>query len=172
MAKIFTKTGDQGETSRLDGIRAPKNDPLIEVYGTIDECNSILGIVRGFNTDPKLEQTLKQLQNMLLLPLPKFENSNVQSLETLIEKLEEKLPMLENFNLPAGGTLSAHLHFARTTARKVERSLATLRETEAVNPAASAWFNRLSDALFVLARVAAHQTGNGDETATLPAKTP
>jgi len=168
MAKIFTKTGDQGETCRLDGTRAPKNDPLVEIYGTIDECNSTLGIARGFNADTELDATLKQLQNMMLVPLPKIGNADVQTLENLIEKLEAELPVLGNFILPAGGTVSAHLHLARTAARKVERRLATLRETEAVNPAASAWLNRLSDALFVLARTAAHQAGNGDEAAARP----
>jgi cob(I)alamin adenosyltransferase len=162
MTKISTKTGDQGETCRIDGTRAPKNDPLVELYGTIDECNSILGIARGFNTDTELDATLRQLQNLLLLPLPRIGNADVQALEGLIEKLEAELPALGTFILPAGGTVSAHLHLARTAARKVERRLATLRETEAVNPAASAWFNRLSDALFVLARTAAHQTGDGD----------
>ena len=165
MAKIFTKTGDQGETCRLDGKRAPKNDPLVELYGTLDECNSILGIARSFNTDAQLDLPLKQLQNLLLVPLPKLGTADVQTLEKLIDQREAQLPKLGNFILPAGGTVSAHLHLARTTARKAERRLATLRETEEVNPVASAWLNRLSDALFVLARTAAHQAGNGDETA-------
>ncbi len=168
MSKIFTKTGDQGETCRIDGTRAPKNDPLVELYGTIDECNSILGIARGFNTDSTLDATLRQLQNMLLVPLPKIGSADVRALEELIEKLEEKLPALGNFILPAGGTVSAHLHLARTTARKVERRLAALRETKAVNPAAFAWFNRLSDTLFVLARTAARRNGGSDEAWEAP----
>ncbi len=167
MSKIFTKIGDHGETCRIDGTRAPKNDPLVELYGTIDECNSILGIARGFNTNAPLDALLRQLQNRLLVPLPKIGNADVQALEEQIEKLEAQLPPLKNFILPAGGTVSAHLHLARTAARKAERRLATLRETETVNPAASAWFNRLSDTLFVLARTAAHQNGNGDEIGEL-----
>ncbi len=163
MARIFTKTGDQGETGRFDGTRVPKNDPLIEVNGTIDECNSILGIARGFNADDSLDSILMKLQNMLLVPLPKIESDDVQGLEILIDELDAVLPPLKNFILPAGGMVSAQLHLARTAARKVERRLATLRETEAVNPAALAYFNRLSDTLFVLARHAARRNGESDE---------
>ncbi|MCF7864818.1 MAG: cob(I)yrinic acid a,c-diamide adenosyltransferase [Kiritimatiellales bacterium] len=175
MVKIFTKTGDKGETGRFDGTRVPKNDPLIEVNGAIDECNSIIGIARSFNGDARLDGILKQFQTLLIVSgsevtnvnrddrLPFITEENIQALEDLIDELEAEIPPLRNFILPAGGTVSAHLHLARTASRKVERRLVTLQETVEINPTLLAYFNRLSDTLFVLARHAAHQDGGSDE---------
>ncbi len=160
MGRIYTKTGDQGETGRLDGTRIPKNDPQIEVDGAIDECNSVLGIVRSFNGDERLDGILEQFQKTLLVAgadpaNPAISDADIRALEDLIDELEAKLPPLKNFILPAGGKVSSHLHLARTAARKVERRLVTLRETMEVNKTLLAYFNRLSDTLFVLARHAA-----------------
>ena len=175
MVKIFTKTGDKGETGRFDGTRVPKNDPLIEVNGAIDECNSIIGIARSFNTDARLDGILKQFQTLLIVSgsevtnvnrddrLPFITEENIQALEDLIDGLEAEIPPLRNFILPAGGTVSAHLHLARTASRKVERRLVTLQETVEVNKTLLAYFNRLSDTLFVLARHAAQKNGGSDE---------
>ncbi len=175
MPKIFTKTGDKGETGRLDGTRVPKNDPVIEVNGTIDECNSLIGVARSFVNDEPLDAILKDFQSQLIVAgaevtnagsstrVPIITEADIQSLEELIDELEKGLPKLTNFILPAGGKASAHLHLARTASRKVERRLVALRKTIEVNPVLLAYFNRLSDTLFVLARHAAKLSGNGDE---------
>ena len=175
MTKIFTKTGDKGETGRYSGSRVPKNDPQIEVNGAIDECNSTLGVARSFNQDERLDSILKQFQSLLLVSgsevtnvenderLPFITEKNIEELEDLIDELEADLPPLTQFILPAGGKVSAHLHLARTASRKVERRLVTLRESTEINPTLLAYFNRLSDTFFVLARHAAHQDGGTDE---------
>ena len=176
MSKIFTKTGDKGETGRYSGSRVPKNDPQIEVNGAIDECNSILGVARSFNEDEQLDSILKQFQSLLLVSgtevtnveqderLPFITEKNIEELEDLIVELESDLPPLTQFILPAGGKVSAHLHLARTASRKVERRLVTLRESTEINPTLLAYFNRLSDTLFVLARYASKLDGVRDET--------
>jgi len=175
MPKIFTKTGDKGETGRFDGTRVPKNDPLIEVNGTIDECNTLIGAARSFNKDERLDGILKPFQSLLIVAgsevtnvandarLPVITESDIQALEDLIDALEAEMPPLKNFILPAGGKVSAHLHLARTASRKVERRLVTLQEAVEINKTLLAYFNRLSDTLFVLARYAAKLSGNPDE---------
>lgn len=180
MVKIFTKTGDKGETGRFDGTRVPKNDPLIEVNGTIDECNSLIGVARSFNDDPRLDGILKQFQSLLIVAgsevtnvghdtrLPVLCDTDIRAMEDLIDELETEIPPLKNFILPAGGRASAHLHLARTASRKVERRLVTLQQTVEINKTLLAYFNRLSDTLFVLARHAAHQNGGSDEVWTNP----
>ncbi|MDZ8117209.1 cob(I)yrinic acid a,c-diamide adenosyltransferase [Pontiella agarivorans] len=175
MPKIFTKTGDKGETGRFDGTRVPKNDPQMEVQGSIDECNSAIGLARAYITDKPLDSILKGFQSLLLVAgsevtnvsmdrrLPYISEDNITALETLIDKTEEELEPLTHFILPAGGKAAAHLHIARAASRKVERRLVTLRETTDVNPTLLAYFNRLSDTLFVLARYASKLDGIPDE---------
>jgi cob(I)alamin adenosyltransferase len=182
MPKIFTKTGDKGETGRFDGIRVPKNDPLIEANGTIDECNSLIGAARSFNVDERLDDILKGVQSLLIVAgseitnagsderLPFITTANIKAMEDLIDELEAGLSPLTNFILPAGGQVAAHLHMARTASRKVERRLVALRERMDVNPTLLAYFNRLSDMLFVLARHAAKLAGNEDEIWINPKK--
>jgi cob(I)alamin adenosyltransferase len=182
MPKIFTKTGDKGETGRFDGTRVPKNDPLIEVNGTIDECNSLIGLARSYIDDAQLDEVLKAFQSQLIVAgsevtnvkhdarLPVITEQDITAMETLIDGIEEKLEPLRNFILPAGGRASAHLHLARTASRKVERRLVALSETVRVNPVLLAYFNRLSDTLFVLARHAARLAGHADEIWTNPKK--
>ena len=180
MPKIFTKTGDKGETGRFDGTRVPKNDPQMEVQGSIDECNSALGLARAYIEDEQLDSILKNFQSLLLVAgsevtnvshderLPFITDGNITALEDLIDDVEEELEPLTNFILPAGGKASAHLHVARAASRKVERRLVDLREISDVNPVLLAYFNRLSDTLFVLARYAAKLSGSGDEIWTNP----
>ena len=180
MPKIFTKTGDKGETGRFDGTRVPKNDPQMEVQGSIDECNSAIGLARAYIEDAALKSILKNFQSLLLVAgsdvtnvgqderLPFITDGNITALEALIDDVEEELEPLTNFILPAGGKASAHLHVARAASRKVERRLVTLRESTEVNTTLLAYFNRLSDTLFVLARYAAKLSGNGDEIWTNP----
>jgi cob(I)alamin adenosyltransferase len=175
MARIFTKTGDKGETGCCDGTRVPKNDPLIEVNGAIDECNSLIGVARSFNTDRELDATLREFQSRLMTAgsevtntgrngrPPRIAQEHIQAMEKKIDQLEEELPRLTRFILPAGGKVSAHLHLARTASRKVERRLVALQQTADINAVLLVYFNRLSDILFVLARHAAKRTGKGDE---------
>ena len=182
MAKIFTKTGDKGETGRFDGTRVPKNDPQMEVQGAIDECNSAIGLARAYIDDEQLGNILRNFQSLLLVAgsevtnvnknerLPFIAEGNITQLEELIDDVEEELEPLTNFILPAGGKASAHLHMARTASRKVERRLVTMRETMDVNPVLLSYFNRLSDTLFVLARYASKLAGNGDEVWINPKK--
>jgi cob(I)alamin adenosyltransferase len=182
MPKIFTKTGDKGETGRFDGTRVPKNDPQMEVQGSIDECNSAIGLARAYIGDEQLDSILKNFQSLLLVAgsdvtnvshderLPFITDGNITALEELIDDVEEELEPLTNFILPAGGKASAHLHVARAASRKVERRLVALRETTEVNKTLLAYFNRLSDTLFVLARYAAKLAGLADEVWTNPKK--
>jgi len=182
MPKIFTKTGDKGETGRFDGTRVPKNDPQMEVQGAIDECNSAIGLARAYIDDNKLDGILKNFQSLLLVAgsevtninrddrLPYITKENITALENLIDDVEEELEPLTNFILPAGGKAAAHLHVARTASRKVERRLVTMRETVEVNALLLAYFNRLSDTLFVLARYASRLAGIKDEIWINPKK--
>lgn len=175
MLKIFTKTGDKGETGRFDGTRVPKNDPLIEVNGTIDECNSLIGLARSFVADQTLDDILKNFQSQLIVAgsevtnvkrderLPFITEEDIIAMENLIDEIDREIDPLRNFILPAGGKASAHLHLARTASRKVERRLVALSETVEVNKVLLAYFNRLSDTLFVLARYAAKLDGQPDE---------
>lgn len=175
MPKIFTKTGDKGETGRFDGSRVPKNDPQMEVQGSIDECNSALGLARAYIADEQLNSILKNFQSLLLVAgsevtniagderLPFITDGNIKALEELIDDVEEELTPLTNFILPAGGKAAGHLHIARAASRNVERRLVTLRGTADVNPVLLAYFNRLSDTLFVLARYASKLDGIADE---------
>ena len=175
MPKIFTKTGDKGETGRFDGTRVPKNDPQMEVQGSIDECNSAIGLARAYVEDEQLNSILKHYQSLLLVAgsevtnvsgderLPFITNENITRMEDLIDDVEAELTPLTNFILPAGGEAAARLHVARAASRKVERRLVTLRESVDVNPLLLAYFNRLSDTLFVLARYASKLAGVEDE---------
>jgi len=182
MPKVYTKTGDKGETGRYDGARMPKNDPLIEVNGAIDECNSLIGLARSHIDDERLDTVLKEFQSQLIVAgsevtnvgrderLPFIGDGEIRRMEELIDAVEEELEPLTHFILPAGGKASAHLHLARTASRKVERRLVTLRDAMEVNPILLAYFNRLSDTLFVLARHAARLSGQADEVWTNPRK--
>lgn len=175
MPKIFTKTGDKGETGRFDGTRVPKNDPQMEVQGSIDECNSAIGLARAYISDEQLNSILKNFQSLLLVAgsevtnvshdnrLPFITDGNITQMEELIDDVEEELEPLTNFILPAGGKAAGHLHIARAASRKVERRLVTLRDSSDVNPTLLAYFNRLSDTLFVLSRYASKLDGIPDE---------
>jgi len=158
MKKIYTRTGDHGETAQIQGGRVSKKEPIIAFYGILDESISWLGLVRAFNNDPALDIQLQQLQSKLfsagsaaLPPYPKdlFSDAETQLLEKQIDQIEKELPPLNDFILPGNHKLSAHIHLARTAVRNAERQLAALSQP---NPQLQAWMNRLSDFLFVLAR--------------------
>lgn len=178
LTKIYTRTGDKGTTALGSGERRLKSDLRVESYGTVDELNSVIGMAR-LHAAPDLDALLSRIQNDLFdlgadlstpetpEPLP-FErlaivSSQVDALEAAIDRLNADLQPLNSFVLPAGTPASAHLHLARTVARRAERLMVDLsrREGERVSDAALKYINRLSDLLFVAARHANDQ-GRGD----------
>ena len=175
LSKIYTKGGDQGQTSLVGGQRVPKNALRIECYGTVDELNAVVGLVRRANQDDpasdedraRVDHLLKRIQNELFnlgsllatLPAdlaptqPRVEARHVETLEHEIDALNEGLPPLRSFTLPGGGWTSSYLHLARTVCRRAERLLVTLvAEEPGTDPQAVKYLNRLSDFFFVLGR--------------------
>ena len=169
LSRIYTKSGDQGETGLGDGQRVRKDHPRVTAYGEVDELNSVIGVLI---LQPNLpgSDLLRVVQNDLFdvgadLCVPPRENEElgqslrvradqVEKLEKAIDRFNEKLEPLHSFVLPGGTPAAAHLHLARAVCRRAERQLAALMATETVNPHAFIYLNRLSDLLFVLARVA------------------
>ncbi len=167
ITKVYTRTGDDGTTGLGSGARVPKHAPRIEAYGTVDELSAVLGTVLASNPAPRTAQVLRRVQNELLhlgadlcvpvddprrRPGPCLETRHVLALEQLMDELHETLPALQNFILPGGTPAAAQLHVARTVCRRAERLLVALAAGEPVSPVNLAYLNRLSDALFVLAR--------------------
>lgn len=166
--KIYTKTGDNGETSLFGGKRVRKDALRIEAYGTVDELNSILGIVRALKPSKEIEKMLSSLQSDLFIlgadlatPLehkssyiPRIKKSSITKLEKTIDSIEKKLTPLKVFILPGGSLVAAHLHFARTVCRRAERKVVLLSHSEKLGGDVLVYLNRLSDLLFVLARYA------------------
>ena len=168
--KIYTKTGDAGTTALASGERRPKHDLRIEAYGTVDETNAVLGLVRLVTGDDyaDLDKVLSRIQNDLFdlgadLATPESEEppaytplritgAQVAALETAIDTLNADLEPLRSFVLPGGSAAAANLHLARTVARRAERLATALAAAEAVNAQAVVYLNRLSDFLFVAAR--------------------
>ena len=169
LTKIYTRGGDQGQTSLADGARVPKHDPRVETYGTVDEANAVIGIARlHAGRDRESDDMLARIQNDLFdlgadLATPedgrrgsgglRILSSQVDRLEQEIDAMNARLKPLESFILPGGSPLGAYLHLARTVVRRAERLICALAEEEAVNPLAVIYANRLSDHLFVLGRV-------------------
>jgi cob(I)alamin adenosyltransferase len=163
--KIYTRTGDQGETGLLGGVRVKKHDARIEAYGTVDELNAVLGIVRATHPTQRVDQILEHVQNELFIvgaelatPAAKevhtgtIEEAHIARLEEMIDLCETELAPLKNFILPGGCPAASQLHLARTVARRAERRVVELSESETVSPKIIMYLNRLSDLLFVLAR--------------------
>lgn len=174
--KIYTKTGDRGETGLLGPLRVPKDHPRIEAYGAVDELNAIVGLARSEGPPPRLDRLLGRIQEDLFTAGAQLATSpgtrlggvrplgraDVGRLERAIDRLTGGLPPLRSFILP-GGTLSAALlHVARTVCRRAERAVVTLDHDERVSPTLLVYLNRLSDLLFVLAREANARGGGGD----------
>ena len=165
--KIYTKTGDKGETSLLGGKRVWKDDLRIQAYGSIDELNSIIGVAMADVKNTELREVLQSIQHELFVvgsdlaapiesDVKKFisrvdENFSTR-LEKIIDKYDGQLPELKNFILPGGLISAAFLHNARTVCRRAERNVVTLSKSEFVGPEIEKYLNRLSDLLFVLAR--------------------
>lgn len=171
--KIYTKTGDKGETSLFGGQRVPKDALRIEAYGTIDELNSALGIVLAENADKRIAQILTNIQNRLFdlgadLATPRgltaksvkrVERKDTQLLEKAIDSLEPRLQPLRSFVIPGGSPVAARIHYARTICRRAERAVIRLSRNEDIGDGITPYLNRLSDLLFVLARYANHMAG-------------
>lgn len=164
--KIYTRGGDKGETSLTDGTRAKKYAPRVEAYGSVDESNSIIGIVR-LHTSGEDDKMLASIQNDLFdlgadvsLPLgTKFEEhalrineKQIERLETEIDHMNADIAPLTSFVLPGGSAASAYLHQARTVVRRAERLLVRVAEEEEISPYTIQYLNRLSDHLFVMSR--------------------
>jgi cob(I)alamin adenosyltransferase len=169
LSKIYTRTGDDGTTGLGDGTRVPKDDPRVEAYGSVDECNSAIGMVLAVPglPDPvrkillEVQHELFDLGGELCIPGHRaIGATQVAGLELALDEFNETLPSLREFILPGGGTAAAACHLARVVCRRAERRAWTLAGTQAVGPDALKYLNRLSDLLFVLARVLArHETG-------------
>ena len=169
--KIYTKTGDAGETALGNGARVAKHAMRVTAYGTVDELNSFLGVAR-LEAKGELDQALSRIQNDLFdlgadlcrpdmekdaeseYPPLRMVNAQVSRLESEIDAMNAMLEPLRSFILPGGSALSAHLHVCRTVARRAERLAVELATMEAINPAAVKSLNRLSDWFFVAARIA------------------
>lgn len=174
--KIYTKTGDDGETSLFAGGRVDKDHVRLHAYGTVDELNSTLGMVRAQPIDVGLGTMLERVQMELFhvgadlaTPLDaeapwivRVDAAMVEALEHEIDLLEGELEPLKNFIVPGGTPAAATLHLSRTVCRRAERWLVTLARETAVNPHSQHYLNRLSDWLFVMARAANHRAGVPD----------
>lgn len=174
LLKIYTKTGDDGTTGLQGNIRVLKSDPRIIAYGAVDEANAALGIVLTFDLDDEIHNLLKLIQNQLFVvgadlsnPDDNNQKNRVTSdmvifLETTIDKFEKQLEPLTNFILPGGDSAAAQIHFVRTVIRRSESHVVTLLQAEVVNENCLKYLNRLSDLLFVLARIVNKQSGKKD----------
>ncbi|MFT3936347.1 MAG: cob(I)yrinic acid a,c-diamide adenosyltransferase [Chitinophagaceae bacterium] len=170
--KIYTKTGDKGNTSLIGGTKVPKSHLRIEAYGTVDELNSYIGLCRDLLTDEQSRKTLLEIQDRLFtigsclacdpekepkMRIPDVKDSDVKLLENEIDGMNASLPEMKSFILPGGHTSVSHLHVARCICRRAERCSVRLQiENEAVEPIVIQYLNRLSDYLFVLARYTGH----------------
>lgn len=172
LSKIYTRTGDDGTTGLGDGRRVDKDSPRIEAIGTVDELNSVIGILRARQIPAQTERLLAQIQHHLFdlggeLAMPGralLRKTSTAGLEQALDQMNESLPPLQEFILPAGNLAAASCHHARSVCRRAERRVSTLahQEGEAVSGQALMYLNRLSDLLFVMARMLARQDG-GEE---------
>ena len=164
LSKIYTRTGDDGTTGLGDGSRADKDSLRVEAYGTVDEANSAIGMVLASETLPEdIRQFLTEVQHDLFelggeLCIPghaAIQDDFIERLETELDRLNDDLPALKDFILPGGGPAAAACHLARTIVRRAERRVSSLKKVEVVRDEALRYLNRLSDLLFVIARVLA-----------------
>jgi len=174
--KIYTKTGDKGETSLIGGTRVPKYHIRIEVYGTLDELNSFIGLVKDQNIGEHYKDILLQVQENIFIAesllavdnagtarkMPCLRDKDILLLEYEIDEMNSHLPELHNFILPGGDTTVSYAHIARCICRRAERVIIMLAEKEEIPEIIIRYINRLSDYLFVLARKIAFDKGIGD----------
>ncbi len=177
ITQVYTRTGDDGTTSLGGGQRVPKESLRIEAYGTVDELNSCIGVAVALGLDARLAEALAKIQNELFhlgsdlcileedkakFAVPKIEEKHVVALEELMDALSESLTPLENFVLPGGAVGAAQLHVARCVCRRAERHATALARIEPMGPFVVKYLNRLSDALFVMARYENFARGKTD----------
>jgi cob(I)alamin adenosyltransferase len=179
ITKVYTRTGDDGSTGLGGGQRIGKDALRVEVYGTVDEASSAIGVALALGIDAALEAVLARVQNELFhlgsdlcfleedkqrFRVPQVEQRHVDALEKDLDRLSAELPPLENFVLPGGHPAAAQLHLARAVCRRAERQAVALRRIEAVGEHVVTYLNRLSDALFVMARWQNHRSGVAEAT--------
>jgi cob(I)alamin adenosyltransferase len=167
LTRIYTRTGDDGSTGLGDGSRVAKDSARVEALGAVDELNSALGTILAHGLPDLVRQSLVRVQNDLFdlggeISVPGravLAADRIRQIERLIDTLNSGLPTLREFILPGGGPAAAHCHLARAIGRRAERRLVTLARAESVNPHTLEYVNRLSDLLFVVARVVARDAG-------------
>lgn len=164
--KIYTKKGDQGTTQLIGGTRIPKNSLRIECYGTVDELNSWIGLIRDQKIDQKYVEQLLEIQDRLFtlgsllasdpekgnMKLPELQSSDITYLENAIDEMDASLPPMKSFVLPGGHTTVSYTHISRCVCRRCERLVTELNGVEPVSEIVLAYMNRLSDYLFMLGR--------------------
>lgn len=172
LTSIYTKSGDDGTTGLGSRTRVAKDNQRVRAYGDIDELNATIGLARSLGLDERLQSELAKVQNELFhlgsdlafpmgageaAQVPRIEERHVDRLESLIDELSAEVGPLQNFILPGGSTGASALHLARTVCRRAERQVVGLNHVETINPLNLVYLNRLSDALFVMARYENHQ---------------
>jgi len=171
LSKIYTRTGDNGTTGLGDGVRVAKDDIRIETFGTVDEANSIIGMILAVKNIPDdIRACLIEVQHELFdlggeLSMPGYraiEQKHVDRLEHVLDVFNDNLPPLKEFILPGGGTATAACHLARTVVRRAERHAWTLARRETVPGEITKYLNRLSDLLFVVSRLLARHEGGSE----------
>jgi cob(I)alamin adenosyltransferase len=173
---MYTRRGDGGDTSLYGSKRVHKDDPRVEAYGTIDELNSVIGVIVATSRDAALVSSMKEIQRMLFIAggdaatelkgrqkVPRIEKSHTERLERMTDELLTELPPLSNFVLPGGSPSGAMLHVARSVCRRAERRLVTASRLEEMNPEMLPFFNRLSSYLFNLSRWANRRAGRKED---------
>ena len=171
--KIYTKTGDKGQTSLLGGTRVSKGHERVEAYGTLDELNSFIGLIRDQKIDEHYKIVLKTIQEKIFTAeswiasdpdikpkkLPAIDEQDIKVLEEEIDEMNKSLPGLRHFILPGGATIVSYCHIARTVCRRAERIVIRLKEKNPMDVIIIKYLNRLSDYFFVLARKSGHDLG-------------
>jgi cob(I)alamin adenosyltransferase len=179
--KIYTKKGDKGKTSLIGSTRVPKHHLRIETYGTVDELNAHIGLIRDQSLDESTRDLLKEIQDRLFtigsslasdpekskMKIPDLKESDVSKLEEAIDTINDELPELKSFILPGGHTVASYYHIARCICRRAERYAVHLSEEEFVAKLIIKYLNRISDYIFVLARKITHDKG-GEEVPWTP----
>ena len=181
--KIYTRKGDEGATSLIGGTRVPKHHLKIEAYGTVDELNSWLGMLRDQSISTTHREVLLRIQDRLFvigallandaavsnMKLPELSENDVTYLESVMDEMEEQLPAMKNFVLPGGHPVVSQCHIARCVCRRAERNAVHLHEAEVVDKLILKYLNRLSDYLFVLTRKLSRELG-AEELPWIPEK--
>lgn len=170
LSKIYTRTGDDGSTGLGDGSRVAKDSPRVTAYGTVDEANCCIGLMLASEVPDDIRDLLVHIQHQLFdlggeLCIPGHAaifDADIDALEARLDHYNDDLPPLKEFILPGGGEAAARCHVARTVVRRAERETVSLSRQESVRPQAVHYLNRLSDLLFVLARVLARSSGHGE----------